>query len=47
MVLAKGIFSPSGMLLVPEGHRLTEGSLARIQKQKSDTYDNQKLIVFC
>ena len=46
MVLATGIYSPSGMLLVPEGQPMTEGLIEKIRRQKAGTYDNQKLMVY-
>jgi response regulator RpfG family c-di-GMP phosphodiesterase len=32
MVLAKGIYNPSGSLILPEGHRITEDSLQHIRE---------------
>ncbi|MBN1404532.1 MAG: response regulator [Opitutales bacterium] len=32
MVLAKGLYSPTGMLLLPEGHMITEDSLSKIRQ---------------
>ena len=46
MILAKGIFSSSGMLLLSEGHALTETMLEHIKKQNADVYGNQKFFVY-
>ena len=46
MILARGMYSPSGMLLVAEGHAINETLLEKIRKQNADTYDNQKFFVY-
>ncbi len=46
MVLAAGIFSPSGMLLAGEGQRITDGLIEKIRQQKEGFYDGQKLMVY-
>ena len=46
MVLAKGIFSSSGMLLIPEGHALTETMIGRIREQNANVYSDQKFFVY-
>jgi response regulator RpfG family c-di-GMP phosphodiesterase len=46
MILAKGIFSSSGMLLLPEGHALTDALLERVKRQNADVYSNQKFFVY-
>ncbi len=35
MVLARGIYSPAGMLILPEGHLITEDSLGKIRQEKT------------
>jgi response regulator RpfG family c-di-GMP phosphodiesterase len=46
MILAKGLYSPSGMLLLPEGHQLTDDSLARIRQNRPDADISGNLLVY-
>lgn len=46
MVLAKGFYSPTGMLLVKEGQHITSALLDKIIRQKNEIYDDQKLLVY-
>ena len=46
MVLAKGIYSPSGLLLIPEDHRLTGSVIAKIKEHDFANPITQRLMVF-
>lgn len=46
MVLAKGIYSPSGLLLIPEGKRLTGGIIGKIKEHDFANPITQRLMVF-
>lgn len=46
MVLASGIYSPHGLLLVGEGQTLGSGVIAKIQSHNEVTPINQRLLVF-
>jgi response regulator RpfG family c-di-GMP phosphodiesterase len=46
MVLATGIYSPHGLLLVGEGQTLGPGIIAKIQSHNEMTPINQRLLVF-
>jgi len=46
MVLAKGIYSPSGLLLIPEEKRLTSGIISKIKEHDFANPITQRLIVF-
>lgn len=46
MVLAKGIFSPTGLLLIPEGHLLTEKMVDKIRDHNMVDPINQCLLIY-
>ncbi len=46
MTLAKGLFSPTGLLLIPEGHRLEEGTLEKIRRHNIVDPIIQRLLVY-
>ncbi len=46
MVLAKGIYSPSGLLLIPEDKRLTGGIISKIKEHDFANPITQRLMVF-
>lgn len=46
MVLAKGIYSPSGLLLIPEEKRLTGGLISKIKEHDFANPITQRLMVF-
>jgi response regulator RpfG family c-di-GMP phosphodiesterase len=46
MVLAKGIYSPSGLLLIPEDRRLTQGIISKIMEHDFVNPITQRLMVF-
>lgn len=46
MVLAKGIYSPSGLLLIPEDRRLTRGIISKIMEHDFANPITQRLMVF-
>ncbi len=46
MVLAKGIYSPSGLLLIPEERRLTNGIISKIKEHDFANPITQRLMVF-
>ena len=46
MLLAKGIYSPSGMLLIAEGHKVTTTTLARILNYNLQAQVTQRLLVY-
>ncbi len=46
MALADGIFSPSGLLLIAEGHTLTEPTIAKIKKHNLLNHVTQRLFVY-
>jgi response regulator RpfG family c-di-GMP phosphodiesterase len=46
MALAKGIFSPSGLLLIPEGQELTEPTIAKIKNHNLNNHVTQRLLVY-
>jgi response regulator RpfG family c-di-GMP phosphodiesterase len=45
MMLAEGIYSPSGMLIIPEGQRITEESL-RLLKTRGETPEGPNLQIY-
>jgi hypothetical protein len=47
MVLAKGIYTPNGLLLVPEGQPLNEGSIGKILNHNKTSPIVQSLLVYC
>lgn len=47
MVLAKGIYTPNGLLLVPEGQPLNEGSIGKILNHNKTSPIIQSLLVYC
>jgi len=47
MVLAKGIYTPNGLLLVPEGQPLNEGSIGKILSHNKTSPIIQSLLVYC
>jgi response regulator RpfG family c-di-GMP phosphodiesterase len=47
MILAKGIYTPNGLLLVPEGQPLNEGSIGKIVSHNKTTPIVQSLLVYC
>lgn len=46
MLLAKGIYSPTGILLVPEGQQLSEGTISKINNHNLSTTLAQRLLVY-
>lgn len=46
MALAKGIFSPAGLLLIPEGQHLTEPTIEKIQHHSLINHVTQRLLVY-
>jgi len=46
MLLAKGIYSPAGMLLIAEGHEVTTTTLAKILNYNLQTQVTQRLLVY-
>ena len=46
MVLAKGIYNPSGLLLVPEGQSLTPMSISRIKNYNMQVSVTDRLLVY-
>jgi response regulator RpfG family c-di-GMP phosphodiesterase len=46
MVLAKGIYSPNGLLLIPESATLNETTLQKIQRHNLADPINQRLLVY-
>jgi response regulator RpfG family c-di-GMP phosphodiesterase len=46
MALADGIFSPSGLLLIPEGQKLNETTIAKIRKHNLLNHVTQRLLVY-
>lgn len=46
MVLANGIYSPLGLLLIGEGHALSPGTIAKIQSHNQVTPIAQRLLVY-
>ena len=46
MVLAKGIYNPSGLLLVPEGQSLTPTSIARIKNYNMQVSVTDRLLIY-
>jgi len=46
MVLAKGIYSPSGLLLIPEEQRLSGGVIGKIKEHDFANPITQRLMVF-
>jgi hypothetical protein len=47
MVLAKGIYTPNGSLLLPEGEQLTESSIDRLQSHTHELPPSHFLLVTC
>lgn len=47
MVLAKGIYTPNGVLLIPEGQPLCEGSIQKLLSHNRVAPINQSLLVYC
>lgn len=47
MVLAKGIYTPNGLLIVPEGQPLNESAIAKIQTHNRTSPIIQSLLVYC
>jgi response regulator RpfG family c-di-GMP phosphodiesterase len=47
MVLAKGIYTPNGLLLVPEGQPLNEGAIGKILNHNRTSPIVQSLLVYC
>ncbi|MCE9612506.1 MAG: response regulator [Chthoniobacter sp.] len=46
MSLAKGIYSPAGLLLIPEGQALTTATLAKIRNHNMLAHVTQRLLVY-
>ncbi len=46
MTLAKGLFSPTGLLLIPEGHKLEDETLEKIKMHNIVDPINQRLLVY-
>lgn len=46
MVLANGIYSPHGLLLIGEGQALSSGTIAKIRSHNQTTPINQRLLVY-
>jgi response regulator RpfG family c-di-GMP phosphodiesterase len=47
MVLAKGIYMPNGLLIVPEGQPLSEGVISKILSHNKTAPITQSLLVYC
>lgn len=47
MVLASGIYTPNGLLLIPEGQLLNEGAIGKILNHNRVNPINQALLVYC
>ena len=47
MVLAKGIYTPNGLLIVPEGQPLSEDSIGKILSHNQTNPIIQSLLVYC
>jgi response regulator RpfG family c-di-GMP phosphodiesterase len=47
MRLATGVYSPMGILLIPEGHQLDDSTIAKIRNHSNLTSLPQQLLVFC
>lgn len=47
MVLAKGIYTPNGLLLVPEGQPLNEGAISKLLNHNKTAPITQSLLVYC
>ena len=47
MVLAKGIYTANGLLLIPEGQPLCESSINKIQNHNRVDPISQALLVYC
>lgn len=47
MRLATGVYSPMGILLIPEGHQLDESTIAKLRNHSNLTSLPQQLLVFC
>lgn len=47
MVLAKGIYTPSGLLLIPEGQQLSETYIDKLLNHNRINPINQSLVVYC
>lgn len=47
MVLARAIYTANGMLLIPDGQRLTEPSIDRLQSHNRVSPITQSLLVYC
>lgn len=46
MALAKGIFSPAGLLLIPEGQHLTEPTITKIRNHNLINHVTQRLLIY-
>jgi hypothetical protein len=46
MHLVKGIYSPAGLLLIPEGQELTDATLSKIRKHNMLAHVTQRLMVY-
>ena len=46
MVLANGIYSPHGLLLIGEGQSLSPATIAKIRNHNQVTPINQRLLVY-
>ena len=47
MVLAKGIYTPNGLLIVPEGKPLNVDSIGKIMNHNRTNPIIQSLLVYC
>jgi response regulator RpfG family c-di-GMP phosphodiesterase len=47
MQLATGIYSPTGILLIPEGHLLDTSTISKIRNHNNLTSLQQQLLVYC
>ena len=47
MVLAKGIYTANGLLLIPEGRELNEIFIAKLKSHNRIDPISQALIVYC
>jgi response regulator RpfG family c-di-GMP phosphodiesterase len=47
MILAKGIYTPSGLLLIPEGQQLSETYIDKLLNHNRINPINQSLVVYC
>ena len=47
MILAKGIYTANGLLLIPEGQQLSEPYIDKLLNHNRINPINQSLVVYC